>query len=166
MPISYQLVSQCYQWLAINIYWTFICTWFHWYCSWPLSNIGVRVGLRVLTLLQNGKSPYYIVVGPPNLLYLRNHSSLVYAVSHLQIQPSVGSCSTSVFTTEKKPHVSRLMQFKPVLVKGQLYFQFCWLNLISLSKCFHKFDHLKILFSQQRLICFTCYVSGSVLKFK
>lgn len=28
---SLPLISQCHQWLAINIYWIFICTWFHWY---------------------------------------------------------------------------------------------------------------------------------------
>ena len=33
------------------------------------------------------------------------------------------SCSTEVLTTEKNPHVSGPMQFKLVLIKGQLYCQ-------------------------------------------
>ena len=33
-----------------------------------------------------------------------------------------GLCSTVEFTLKKNPHVSGLVQFKPVLFKGQLYY--------------------------------------------
>lgn len=78
------LQTYIYQWLQI-------CS-----SSWLLNNAGVR-GTNLHTL--------------NNLLIV---CPLYPQVLHLQIQPTLDSCSTTVFTAEKNLCISGPMHFKPV----------------------------------------------------
>lgn len=85
--------------------------------GWPLNNARVRAP----TFL-TGKFHAELIVGPR-----------ICAVSHIHGSASadltnLGSCRTVAFTLK----VSGLVQFKPVLFRGQLYYHF-FLNLFSIS---------------------------------
>ena len=60
-----------------------------------------------------------------NLHITYSGHSVSLVTLHLQIPPTMdhGSCSPVLFTIEKNPCVSGSAQFKPMLVKGQLYVQ-------------------------------------------